>query len=445
MGFFNRLFGLGTGPPIFPGGFGRFSDAYKEKDKYGYWNKAMSHFDKKEYRPAVEAFFHFITDEKLQNVVLEQTDEQISFKILQGSKIITGVFNRDGLRAKCLVARTSDLNIGMLRKFVELNYELEYSRFALGPDNGLYALMDAHIDECSPYKLYHGLKEMALHVDKEDDILVAEFEGMSAVNFEHVKAMDPAEADIRYKYLQDSVSRVLALPAQLPLNTDKYPGALTYLYLDCYYMLDYLIRPEGRLLEGIESVHRAYFANQQDVLRKARDLEIGLTKIGKISRKEFGEEMYHTVHTFGITEASQHDNLVKMFANEAKNLEWYIDNEHWVYANAVCGFIFGFTSYNYAFPEPVRDLIYMYYHIRANDFFRDLGYTDWFWVKFGEELEGCNIEDFMDRIIDYHDKNYPHLVKNPTKISFDNFTQFSRSLLKYIAHMDLSAKKTSDE
>ena len=61
-----------------------------------------------------------------------------------------------------------------MRRLVESNYVLEYSRYGLDDDDNLVIKFDTSALDASPYKLYYALKEVAANADKQDDLLLDE-------------------------------------------------------------------------------------------------------------------------------------------------------------------------------------------------------------------------------------------------------------------------------
>ena len=79
------------------------------------------------------------------------------------------------LRCSARIAKGEQLNVGLLRRLIEHNYGLKYSRYALDAEGYITIVFDTFLLDGSPYKLYYALKEIATHADKQDDLLISEF------------------------------------------------------------------------------------------------------------------------------------------------------------------------------------------------------------------------------------------------------------------------------
>ena len=97
------------------------------------------------------------------------------FEIYQGSKIVRGTFNNEQVKAEVTLARMPQPSVPVMRRLLEMNFNLYYSRFALDNDR-LNMRFDSNIESANPSKLYYGFKELATKADKQDDLLVQDFQ-----------------------------------------------------------------------------------------------------------------------------------------------------------------------------------------------------------------------------------------------------------------------------
>ncbi|MEL6987283.1 MAG: hypothetical protein AAGK97_05585, partial [Bacteroidota bacterium] len=177
MSFLKRLFGaknIDFDRPEFL--FGRYTDAYKKDEQYDYWDKSLEEFEAENYFESYRLFFKYLKDPEKDNVKFWEENGKQFFEVLQGSKKIEGEINQKKFKAVAKIAKTDSLNIGFLRRLIEQNYGLKYSRFALDDDDDIAMVFDSYLIDGSPYKLYYALKEVAVNADKQDDVLVDEFE-----------------------------------------------------------------------------------------------------------------------------------------------------------------------------------------------------------------------------------------------------------------------------
>ena len=135
---FDKIFGRGkkkTEPVPEPDiSFGRYSDNNKPLAKINRWTDADSFFKQKKYSESLDAFFDYLRDDSVQNVVYERNGRGGKFEVYQGSKIVRGVFNSEHLNAEVTLAKMPQPSIPVMRRLLESNFSLYYSRFALDDD-----------------------------------------------------------------------------------------------------------------------------------------------------------------------------------------------------------------------------------------------------------------------------------------------------------------------
>ena len=132
---FEKLFGRSKKkeePPAGPDiAFGRYSDNNKPLAKVTRWTDADTLFKGKKYTDSFDAFFEYLRDDVAQNVVYERNGAEGRFEFYQGSKIVRGHFTNEELKAEVTLAKMPQSSIPVMRRLLEMNFNLYYSRFAL--------------------------------------------------------------------------------------------------------------------------------------------------------------------------------------------------------------------------------------------------------------------------------------------------------------------------
>lgn len=440
MNFFSRLFGTSNDQLIQPNlRFGRYTDSYKEDHKYDRWDEATSHFEAKRFLESYLAFFEYLRDDAVDNVSYDQEDNVIRFTFYQGSKKITGWANDKKLKAESKIAKTTKLNIGFLRRLVESNYNLKYGRYCIDNDGDISMVFDTLSLDASPYKIYYALKEIALASDKQDDLLVEEFESLQQVNVDHITNLSPKEKGIKSAYLRSSIEQTLHEIEHGRLNAAQYPGGITYLLLELIYRLDFLVRPEGNTMEVFERMHRTYFAvDKKSAKEKNRSLIKELQKLLERPIEKLEQELYDTVSTFGITNPSTHVRLREFIEGELGNIDWYEENGHENIALSITGYIAGYSLFYYSMAKPDRELLLLYFQIMHQDYFASLGFNRTYVESEGGELKPAEVRRAMTEILDRHSKEYEKLKGNVRDINFDSPVNFAKSYMQFIASLDLT-------
>ena len=419
--------------------FGRYTDAYKSEDKYDAWDKALELFEQERYRESFELFFYYLLDESEENVRTWTEDGSLRFEVMQGSKLIEGMVGEKMIKAEAKIARASELSVGLLRRMMELNYKLKYSRYALDPDNHLTLVFDSYLLDGSPYKMYFALKEIAVSADKQDDLLLEEFKSLTAVNNEHIIAIPDEQKRTKLEFIRKKISDALKEYDTGRLSQDQYAGAYGYMFLDLAYRLDYLIKPEGPLTEALERVHRTYF-EQTDRSNTAKNNSVRkeLEKILKIPDADLSKELYNVSASFGITTAGSYEQLVALIDSELNHMDWYIDNRHFDLALSFPGYIAGYALFNYAFEPPLKDLLHLYYHITEPWYFNAMGFEGEYVDQSSMTLRKQAILSALDAWKDRYRSRYPRLDVPERILRFERLTAFAKSYFLMIKALDLT-------
>ncbi len=440
MGLLDRLFGTSRDKVAQPDvRFGRYSDSYKTVQQYDAWEASLDRFDEEQYLESYRAFFQYLRDEQENNVRCWEADGGIRFELYQGSKKITGFANDTALKAEAKVATAKKLNVGFMRRLIEQNTSLEYSRFALDPDNNIAVVFDTYNLDGSPYKLYYALKELAVHADKQDDLLVDEFEMVDQIETSHLEALPDSEKEVKYHFIRQQIEAVLREIDKSALNPEQYPGAIAYLLLNLTYKLDYLIKPEGYTMETLERVHRQYFAkDNRTTPQKNVVLRREFQRLYERPKDDFFKEMYRVKATFGITSPVNHDRVVAFIDGELHNMDWYKEHGHEAVAMAISGYIIGYCMFNYAVPQPDRDFFHLYFQITEQDYFQSLGFNLNFYDNESGKFNKRAIRRAIDDLVDKNDAQYARLNPAVNGLRYDSLPDFAKSYLLMVRNLNMT-------
>lgn len=442
MDILKKIFGLskvnGDAQPAVV--FGRYTDAYKDKEKYDAWDAAMREFDQENFTPYFEKFFYYLGDDEKQNVKTSTTEGITYFEIFQGSKLLVGTADRQNIRVESKIAKSDNLNIGLLRRLLELNFSLKYCRYALDKNDWVTMIFEAKTSDTNPYKLYYGLKELALNSDKQDDILESEFKSLTGVNKAHIVDLEEAEKRTKYDYFQQTIRQVLETKESINLNLDSYPGAISYLCLDVIYRLDYLLKPEGHTMESFEKMHRNFYAkNGESPARKNVNLLEVLDDLKDRSYEDLAVELYNVTSTFGITQPSGHERMVEFIQKEIQNIHFYESNGYNAIVQSIYNYIVGYCLFNYSLPTPDKSLLHLYYLVNEHHYFKDLGFT----YELVEEgvLNRGNIVAEIKNVARSYKEEYGEIIPDIDILNFTSLQAFSKSYLVMLSRLKLSPSK----
>lgn len=440
MSFFNKLFSHSRPSDSQPEvSFGRYSDTYKEDEQYLLWDESLAAFEEGDYAKSYALFFRYLRDDEQDNVSWEQDGANFTFQIYQGSKKITGFIDDNLIKAEAKIATSDALNIGFLRRMIELNYNLKYGRYALDREDNLTLIFDSYLVDGSPYKLYYAFKELAVNADKQDDLLISEFEMLHPVNIGHVKEIPEEEKNAKFEFVQAAIQELFDTVDQSKLNNEQYSGGVAYAMLDTCYKLDYLVKPEGPTMEALERIHRLYFSqNNKRTLEKNAEIRKELEKIRDKSREELSAELYRTSATFGITSPTNHNQFGAFIDGELHHMDWYVENRYEEIACSIPGYIVGYCLFNFALPLPDRQLLHLYYQVMEPAYFTSLGFDVPFYEEESGKFKRKAIRKALEQVQRENQQAFPKFRPDFSMLDFTSRHSFAKSYLLMLRALDLT-------
>lgn len=418
--------------------FGRYSDNNKSVAKVEKWNAADNLFKEKKYYESISAFFEYLTDDELGNVRHQQEGNKGSFEFYQGSKIIRGHYDDKLFEAEGLLAAMPQPSVPVMRRLLEMNFTLYYTRYAINGDN-ISMLFDSDIQTANPSKLYYGLKELATKTDKQDDLLVQDFASLQAIDTEHLQMIPEAEKEVKYRYFRKWIEDTLGLINGV--DQDKYSGGIAYLLLALAYRIDYLIVPEGKLLLALEKIVEIYFRkDDRPVTEKNQEMIDGYQKLLEKQKEDFYPFLFRSKFTFSIVTPQNFKTIADAIYNANQNVAWYKDNKLPDIASQISEYGLSYCQYSYSLPRPITEYFHLFMMINYGDFFRDMGYKEELYKKetgeYNRELIFQKIEETEAR---WREK-YPELKLKTEKLKFDNEVAFNQSFTTEIEYLNLETK-----
>ena len=214
-----------------------------------------------------------------------------------------------------------------------------------------------------------------------------------------------------YYWKGKQINQVLEIIESGKLNRDHYATGIAYLLLYLVYKLDYLVKPEGYMMETLERINRLYSTKEENKSMAALNQEIckEFRQLIKRSKEEFFKEMYQVPATFGITIPVGHDRIVDMIDANLHQMDWYLDNGHAEIAMAVPGFIVSYSLFLYAPPKPDRDLLELFFRFTEPAYFDSLGIPSPYHDPETGGFNKRNIKKAVTRVIDRHKPVYSRL------------------------------------
>ncbi|MEO1257163.1 MAG: hypothetical protein AAFZ15_00140 [Bacteroidota bacterium] len=435
MSLFDRIFG--NGKPIEEPDirFGRYTDVYHTAEQDMAFDRAVQFFEDEQYIESYQSFFEYLKNEDEGNVKFWKENETLQFELYQGSKKIMGYADHKKLYAKAKVAKAKSLQASFMRRLLEKNFELKYSRFALTPEHEISIVFDTYSTDGSPFKLYAALKELATQADKQDDILLDEFDSLEQADLHVRRELPEWEKEVKYQYIVEQIKSAFDEIDNGKLNTNKYPIAVTYLLLFLCYKLDYLIKPEGYMMEALERIHRvAYEKDGKNAAQKNQGLRKEFQKLLDRPKELFFKEMYEVSATFGITAPVDHQKVVLAIDQELANAKWYREHGYDRIALAIPGFIASRCLFYFAMPKPDKAYFHLLLQTIESDYFKKLGFEAFYENdRLNERLIKRRIREITDKHVD----QYPGLAPDLKRLNFKSLAAFAESFCYMVKGLEI--------
>lgn len=439
---FDKLFGRGKKKPEESGGpeipFGRYSDNNKSPAKVNRWTDADNLFKEKKVPESLDAFFEYLRDDSAQNAMYERNGAEGRFELYQGSKIVRGSFDSEELKAEVTLARMPQPSVPVMRRLLEMNFNLYYSRFAMDNDR-LCMRFDSDITTASPSKLYYGLKELATKADKQDDLLVQDFTTLQTTDSEHTSEVPLREKEIKYEYLQKWTGETLDTIGSL--DADKFSGAIAYLLLSLIYRIDYMIVPEGKLLYDLEKITGIYFKkDERPVTEKNRDMTEAIKNLKAIPKEEVFRCLFHSKYTFAIVAPQVYKTIAEAIHAANQNMVWYRDNNYPNIASQITEYGISYCQYSYSLPKAITELFHLFMMINYPDYFMALGYKTVYYDSLKKQFSEQAIMDKILAIQNGWKAKYPNMDFKTHNLRFDSLINFNLTFTNEMEFLNMEPK-----
>ncbi|ANH82999.1 hypothetical protein A8C56_20215 [Niabella ginsenosidivorans] len=415
--------------------FGRYSDNNKVSGKVRRWKDADNLFKEKKYAESVDAFFDYLRDDDAENVRYTREGNHVRFEFYQGSKIIRGEIKENHLSADVKLARMAEPSVPVMRRLLEMNFALYYSRFALNKDE-LCMRFDTDLATANPNKLYYGLKELATKSDKQDDLLIDDFSSLQAIDQDHIIPLPDDEKEVKYTFMQRWITETLEKVGEV--DADKFSGGISYLLLSLVYRIDFLIIPEGQLLNQLEKIGGIYFKkDERSVVDKNRDMIEAFRELKAKPRDEVFKNLFRSKYTFSIVTPQVHKVLADAIHEANENMLWYRDNRYDYFANKLMEYGLSYCQYSYSLPRPITLLIQLFMRVNYPDYFKALGYGETFYDPATNRFREEAIIRYMRTIESQWKERYPYMSFRTETLSFVNLLSFNYSFTTLIEKLNM--------
>ena len=415
--------------------YGRYTECFKQKVQLDYWGECGDLFEQKKYFDSFKIFTKYISNQSGDNINLTESDNSLKFDFIQGSKKVNVIISDKKVSAEAVIAECEKLSIPFMRRLLELNYTLYYSRFTL-KENYIAIKFDSSISDCFPGKLYYALKELSIKADKQDDLLLGEFSVLKPVD-SLIIPFDDKIKKLKLNFLRKWINETLDKISGL--NENNYDGGISYLLLSLLYRVDYLLTPEGSIVDEMEKISMEYFTkDDKKHVEKNSNMKDKFAKILTKTDDELLKSFYKTNTTFSILNPVFLQPVADVIVNNLKNVGWYVDNKHEDIALRILEYVAGFCFYNYGMQTPVHRLLQVVYPVILPEFFKEAGDSE---ILFDEERNKLNIPAIktkIELIVNAGVGQFPELKYNTDNLKFDSRINFLISFYNELKTLKLN-------
>jgi hypothetical protein len=421
--------------------FGRYSDNNKSLAKTNSWYRAEDTFKEKSYTESFAAIFDYLRDDAADNVRYRPDGRSFSFELVQGSKTVRGNCDGETITARVPLARMTTPTTAVMRRLLDINYNLFYCRSAMDDNNTLYFVFDSEVSSASPNKMYYALKEMATKADRLDDMLLDDFETLVETGTEHIQRLDEQQLEIKYKYFRSWIEDTLRRVAEL--NADSFSGSIAYLFLTLIYRIDFLITPHGKLMSTIEKISNLYWVKKEEIplVERNQMMKDAIQKLLDITREEFAASVYNTKASFAIANPPFWDKLREYIVNANKDSAWYIDNKYPELALIITEYGMTYNQFIHSMPRVMTDLTAIFMAVLYPDYFSGLGMSKSLYDRQRQQFNQGAIEKAVREAIGYYKDKYKDMSWDPNRVKYSSLYDFAVSFSEQMANLNMETKR----
>ena len=421
--------------------FGRYSDNNKTYTKALNWYKAEDLFKAKKFDEAFLVFFEYLRDDAVDNVHFRQEGDTFTFDILQGSKKVHGKSDGDNIVASVPLAIMPEPSTAVMRRLLDMNFGMYYSRAAMNDDGTLCMLFDTEKHTSTPNKLYVALRELATKADRQDDLLLADFPALKPAGTEHIQPLSERELEIKYRYFRTWITDGLKMAEEQ--NQDSFAGAIAYLLLDIVYKIDFLIVPEAKLLGQLEDISKLYWDKKDTLplIERNKLMRDSILKLQDVTKEQFAASVYKSVSTFAISMPPKAEKVKDNIFNPNKDSKWYAENKYPAIAVTVNEYGVLYNEFIYSMPRILTALTTIYMMVMQADYFAELGMEHTLYNKDTKEFDKEKIKQSVDAAMAPYKDKYASMKWDHSKIKYDSLYDFGISFSEQMANMNLETKR----
>jgi len=220
------------------------------------------------------------------------------------------------------------------------------------------------------------------------------------------------------------------------LDSDKFSGGIAYLLLALVYRIDYLLAPEGPIMNELEAIPDIYFKkDNRPTAEKNFAMIEAFQKIQSKTKEEIYPFLFRSRHTFAIVTPQNYKTIVDAIKGSHQNMIWYRDNNYPLVANQIIEYGFSYCQYSYSLPRPLSELFRLYMQINYGSYFSLLGFGEKYYDAEKKDFEKEEIEEAIHGIVNFWKRKYPKLEFDTEVLKYDSLLNFNYSFTRELTNL----------
>lgn len=408
--------------------FGRGLNATISPDEEELFNLSYEAFEKKDILDAYEYFFrsliNYTNKVANENIILDRQKDELNFVIYQGSAKINGIVTKNSLQAEVSIVKSESASVAIKRYILERNYQLTYANYF---SNGEEIKLKLYLDNItlSPQKIFYPLRELALNADFDKEHIRGEFSEVTLEDISHIKQVPTQELQKKFTLLQTWIQELNTKVLSLPTNDNS--GMQSFLYLNIFFKIDYLLVPRCRMYIKLSKKIQEYFGNEHVTIEsKNEELKKYLLKLQEMEFSEFSNSFYNAKYTFVATEKSSYDEFNVFVKESLIKIRWYKNNRYGQIIPTIYRYIAFYSLYNYGMNAVLQQLLHTLVIIQNSRCFSALGCE----ILYDENKQSFSKREIISKIqniVSSHKAQYKSLKIDTDSLNFKSMNEFSNS------------------
>jgi hypothetical protein len=207
------------------------------------------------------------------------------------------------------------------------------------------------------------------------------------------------------------------------------------------YRIDYMVVPEGKLLQELEKIVEIYFKKDDKLVpQKNEEMLECFQKFAAKDKEEVYPYLFRSKYTFSIVTPQNYKTIADAIYNANQNIGWYKEHKYPDIAARISEYGFSYCQYSYSLPKPVTELFHIFMMVNYPDFFNELGYKDNLYNKEDGKFNQEKIIEKINAVEERWKVKYPEFKFNTEKVKFDNMVAFNQSYTTEVEYLNLETK-----